>query len=631
MLRSLLVPLTVVAALIAAPRAQTVPTGFVIDSLVTTGLQAPNDFCFLPDGRVLIANRAGVVNVFVEGNPLATAGTVPSVEVGSERGLLSIEADPDFTTNGYFYVWYSSSTDSFLHLDRFACTGDLANPASTNLTFASGSRRVILTSVPDTAFNHNGGSARFGPDGRLYLTMGDDAISCNAQGTTTSVGCLMRMNVGVAVLGAGPSTVAPTFSALDPGDNPLSANADVSQLLIAHGLRNPFRMEIDQLTGNCYIGDVGLSTREEYTEYVYPASGPLPLRNFGWPWREGLTSGGGCGGTAPGGLVDPLADAVSPWDSIMGGPRYRNQGGVYDFGASFEGDAFFLDYFAGEMRRLDHNGTSWAGSAVAWGSGYVGVTALRQAPDGALWFVQHPGTYATSGGSLKRMRPLGPTNSVTAISGGGQIVTAGESFTMPLVARVFDTNNVPLPGGTINFAVSGPGVLTTSNPVIADGNGYAQTSVIANATAGGAITVTASTPGSQTNGTFALFVRKISVTAAGSLLIVSVTNATTAVPAQVPMIVMMSFPHTPLLPTFFGTVFANPYASSTLVLMDSFSHFPVAGWPETGSSPNYGTPGLSKIYTVPAGLLTGYKMTFQAVGFDPVTGWFRTNAEVKPF
>lgn len=629
MLRTFFASLAVAAALHTAPLAQSPAAGFVIDTLVNTGLQAPHDFCFLPDGRALIANRGGLVQVFVDGQPIATVGTVPNVETGNERGLLSIEADPDFPTNGYIYVWYSSSSDAFMHLDRFTCTGQLSNPSSTSLSFAAASRRVILAAVPDSAFNHNGGSARFGPDGMLYLTIGDDAVSCNAQSTTSSVGCLLRMNVSVAVLGAGGNTTPPSFSALDPGTNPLSANSDISQLVIAHGLRNPFRMEIDQLTGSCYIGDVGLSTREEYTEYVYPSSGPLPLRNFGWPWREGLVGGGGCGGSPPSGMTDPIADAASGWDSIMGGPRYRNQGGVFDFGPSFEGDAFFLDYFVGEMRRLDHNGTSWPATATTWGTGYIAVTSLRQAPDGSLWFTQHPNTYATSGGSLKRLRPLGPTNSVQAISGGSQVAIAGETFPMPLVARVFDTSNNPLPGGQVNFAITGgQGSLSTTNPVIADANGYAQTTFTASSTVGGAITVTASTPGSQTNGTFSLFARKITITPAGSLLVVSVTNTTTAVPAQVPLIVMMSFPHTPILPTFFGTVFTNPYYSSTLVLEDGFGHFPTAPWAGTGGT---GTPGLTKIYTPPAGLLTGYRMTFQAVGFDMVTGWFRTNSEVRQF
>lgn len=102
--------------------AQTVPTGFTVDTLISTGLTAPNDFCFLPDGRILIANRPGGVTIYPNG-ATATIGTVPGVEVGSERALLSVAADPQFATNGYIYVWYSSSADAFMHLDRFTCTG----------------------------------------------------------------------------------------------------------------------------------------------------------------------------------------------------------------------------------------------------------------------------------------------------------------------------------------------------------------------------------------------------------------------------------------------------------------------------------------------------------------------------
>ncbi len=631
MLRSLLVPFAVAAALSTVAIAQTPASGFVIDTVIGSGLQAPLDFCFLADGRVLIANRAGDVSIYAGGAPV-TIGTVPSVESGGERGLLSITSDPDFDQNGFIYVYYSSSLDAFMHLDRFTCTGALSSPGSTSVSFATASRRVILAAIPDNAFNHNGGSTRFGPDGKLYQTIGDDAVGCNAsQNTSSSLGCLLRMNVDVAVLGSGGNTTPPSFSAIDPGDNPLSVNTDISQLVLAHGLRNPVRMEIDQLTGNCYIGDVGQSAIEEYSEYEYPAVGALPLRNFGWPWREGTSSYTTCSGSLPPGLVPPIAEvnrsSFPGWQSVMGGPRYRNQGGMFDFGPAFEGDAFFLDFFAGDMRRLDYTGGAWP-AAVSWGTGFVGVCSLRQGPDGGLWFCQNTSTSPSSGGTLKRIRPLGPTNSVQAISGSGQVGTAGETFPMPIVARVFDTLSNPLPGGSVSFAVTGPGILSTTNPVIADANGYAQTTVTANSATGGAITITASTPGSQTNGVFSLFSRKITITPAGSLLVVSVANTTNAVPAQVPLIIAMSFPHTPLLPTFFGTVFTNPYVSTTLVLEDAFGHFPKPAWAGTGGM---GTPGLTKVYTVPAGLLTGYRMTFQAVGFDPITGWFRTNAEVRQF
>ncbi|MFY9344133.1 MAG: PQQ-dependent sugar dehydrogenase [Planctomycetota bacterium] len=638
MLRSVLLATAIGAiATFVAPlaRAQNVPTGFVIDTLISSGLSAGHDFCFLPDGRVLIANRAGLVQIYAGGAP-ATVGTVPSVQTSAEQGLLGIAADPSFPSNGYIYVWYASTADAFMHLDRFTCTGDLANPASTLVSFAVATRRVILTSTPDNAFNHNGGSVRFGPDNMLYVSMGDDASNCTAQSTTSSAGCVMRLDV--STLPAGGSTVAPTFTSLDPGTNPLSANADVSQLVIAHGLRNPLRFEIDQTTGSLYIGDVGQNAVEEVDEYPYPGAGSLPLVNFGWPWREGNNSFSSCGGTMPA-VVAPAAainQSGSGWLSVMSGPRYRNQpGGTYNFGASYEGMWFYWDYFAGQLRCLVNTG-SWAPAAAVpgqpdgtnWGTNFIGLVSLRQGPDGGLWFLQHPGTYPTTGGTLKRIRPLGPTNSVVAISGGGQVGPAGEVFPTPLIARVLDTNSNPLPGGTVNFAVSGSATLSTTNPVIADPNGYVQTTVTATTVAGGQITITASTPGSQTNGVFSLYSRKVTATPAGTLLIVGVTNTTTAVPPNVPYILLMSFPGSPILPTVLGPICTDPGYALTVVLEDGTGAF--GGLSFSGSG-GIGNPAKSWIYTVPAGLLTGMLMKFQAVGFDPITGWFRTNCESRQF
>jgi glucose/arabinose dehydrogenase len=631
MLRSV----SLVAALVACgtAAAQSVPTGFVVDTVISSGLQACHDFCFLPDGRVLLANRGGLVQIWVAGTPVAV-GTVPNVETGQEKGLLGIVADPNFATNGYIYVWYSSTADSFMHLDRFTCTGDLANPASTLVSFASSSRRVVLGAVPDNAFNHNGGSPRFGPDGMLYQSIGDDANACQAQSLTSQLGCVVRLNVNA--LPAGGSTTAPTFSSLDPGDNPLSANADFSQLVIAHGLRNPVRMEIDQATGNLYIGDVGQNAVEEYSEYVYNA-GALQLRNFGWPWREGNNSYSTCGGSMPA-VVAPIAtvNQGTGWLSAMGGPRYRNQtGGAYNFGANYEGNAFFLDYFAGQVRRLVNTAGVWGPApsvpgqpdATNWSTGWVGAVSMKQGPDGGIWVSHHPGTYPSTGGTLKRIRPLGPTNSVVAISGGGQVTVVSEAFAQPIVARVLDTNSNPLPGGTVNFAVTGGALLSTVNPVIADANGYAQTTATATA-AGGAITVTASTPGSQTNGAFSLFARRLTITPAGTLLVASINNTTTAVPPNVPYILMLSFPGSPVLPTILGPICTDPSYALTVVIEDGVGMFGGLSYSGSGS---IGNPTKSWVYTVPAGLLTGFQIRFQAIGFDGVTGWFRTNCETKQF
>lgn len=631
MLQRFLVTTPALALLVASLPSQSVPSGFVVDTLISSGLTAPHDFCFLPDGRILVANRPGAVTLYANGGS-SIIGTVPSVETGSERGLLSICADPAFPQNGYLYVWYSSTQDAFMHLDRFTCTGDLANPASTNLAFANTSRRVILANAPDSAFNHNGGSVRFGPDGRLYLSIGDDANACQAQNVATMQGVVLRMNV--SGLAPGGSTIPPTALELDPGDNPLSANSDFSRLVIAYGLRNPFRMEIDPATNNLYLGDVGQNAWEEVSEYVYQ-QGALQLVNFGWPWREANASYSNCGGSPPT-LTDPII-AISQgqgWLSVMGGPVYRAPSGQFAFGANYQGSYFYSDYFSGQIRRAVKSGNTWVNapavpgqpSSTNWATGFVALTSMQVGPDGALYVSQHPGTYATSNGTLKRIRPLGPVNEVVVIAGNGQKVPAGEAFPQPLVVEVRDPNGVPIPGGQVNFNLVGPGTLSTTNPVIADPNGIAQTTVTAT-NAGGAITVGATTPGGNPAGTsFSLFSRKISIVSTTTFAVLQVINSTSATPASVPMIVLTSAPGIPAMPTPIGPICTDPNNLLTFVLEDSIGLFGFYSLSGTGA---VGTPSLVKIYNFPAGVLSGVTLQFQAVGLDPLEGPFRTNCELK--
>ena len=619
---------TCLLLLVATATAQTVPTGFTIDTLVSGGLATPNDCCFLPDGRCLIANSAGSVSLYAGTSATALAvGNVPNVSAGGEQGLLSIAADPAFPANGYIYVYYTASSTAFVHVDRFTCTGDLANPTSTNLTFAASTRTAILGALPDNAGNHNGGSLRFGPDGKLWITIGDDANACNAQSLISQVGCMLRLDV--SGLPATPSTVLPAFSALDPGDNPNSAATDFSQLVVAHGLRNPFRAEIDPLTGNVYIGDVGGGAVEEYTEYVRPAVGALPLVNFGWPWREGNVAGFACGGSQPPGLVDPIGwqNHSGGWGAVMGGACYRNLGGTYDFGAAYEGNTFFLDYYAGDLRRLVKT-TTWGPapavpgqpSATNWGSGFSNVTSLRLGPDGGLWLTRHDNT-------LKRVRLLGPVPSITAISGGGQRVSALDPFPTPVVARAFDAVGNPLAGGMVSFSVVGPASLTAPNPVVADANGYAQMTLAAT-NGGGNVVVTATTPGAITQATFNLFTRKLTATPASNFLVLSMVNQTSAVPAQVPYVVMLSFPGSPTVPTPIGNLCIDPGYALAVVIEDGTGMFGFVSFSGTGGT---GTPNLTKVYTLPPGLFTGQLMRFQAVGIDSLTGWFRSNCEQRQF
>jgi hypothetical protein len=203
------------------------------------------------------------------------------------------------------------------------------------------------------------------------------------------------------------------------------------------------------------------------------------------------------------------------------------------------------------------------------------------------------------------------------------------SFQKSLSQCLEEVQGQPLGGGTVNFSVVGPGILSTTNPVLADPQGFVQTTVSANALAGGVITVTASTPGSQTNGEFSLFSRKLSTTKVTNLLIVSITNQTTAVPAQVPYIVMMSLPGSPVLPTIVGPLCVDPGYALAIVIEDGLGFLGGVSFSGTGA---IGTPGKTWLYQgLPPGLFAGTTMSFQLIGFDPVTGWFRSNCELEQF
>lgn len=620
-----------VAALALGLTGQSVPSSFTADVQVQD-MTRPGDFCFLPDGRVLIADLPGQVHVFVEsaGSSVTTIGTVPSVAYSGERGLLSVIADPGFAGNGYFYVLYTSSAAPLLHLDRFTCTGDRNNPTSTNLSFSVSSRRAILT-LPQTGNIHNGGSVRFGPDGKLYVSAGDDFSPCDAQDILSQRGCLLRLDC--SLLGSSPSTVLPPYSLLDPGDNPLSGSSDFRRLVIAIGFRNPFRMEIDPVTGNLYIGDVGESAQEEINEYVYQ-TGALTVANYGWPWREGSQAGPGCSGTQPPSLVDPIVSYnIGPSGrSVIGGAFYRNQGGASDFGAAYEGSLFYSDFFSGQIRRLVKVGAVWQPapavpgqpSSTAWADGFSFGVALRQGPEGALWVVQHIFSYQTP--ILVRVRPT-PTRSVQVQSGDDQIAPAGEALPAPLVVQVRDLQGVPLAGADVYFTPSSGASVSPSGPVLADANGFAQTTVTA-PLGGGEFEVSAASPSSVSPVAFGLFSRRLDVDVNGQNLTLSIDNRTSAPNPQVPYIVMLSFPGSPILPTIVGPLCIDPRYALAVVIEDGTGAFGNISFSGAGG---LGNPGLARSYLVPAGLFSGQLMRFQALGFDAIDGWFRTNCETYQF
>jgi glucose/arabinose dehydrogenase len=151
---------------------------------------------------------------------------VPSVRsTGGEQGLLGIVVDPGFPARPYLYVHYDYSGSATIRISRYTVAGDLGFTGDGSLTIDPLTRYDILTDIPDNASNHNGGTLRFGPDGMLYDSIGDDASSCQAQSLTVLAGKILRLNVsGLPSGGGGP----PAKSLITPVDNPYVSNPNAN-------------------------------------------------------------------------------------------------------------------------------------------------------------------------------------------------------------------------------------------------------------------------------------------------------------------------------------------------------------------------------------------------------------------
>lgn len=602
--------------------AQTVPTGFVVDTILSTGLDAPHGLAVDSLGRLFICERGGEIHVVV-GGVATSIGTVPNIETGSERGLLAVAPGPQFSTNGELFVWGSRTTSPNLELLRYTCTGQLSNPASGAITFAASSERVVLDSASDISPAHNGGTLLFSPvDGMLLLSLGDDDICSKAQDTNDLSGSILRMDV--SGLPAGPSATAPSFAALDPGDNPASGSNSPNALIMDIGLRNPWRMTQDILTGDLYIADVGDSMVEEFNvrEYANPGQGV----NFGWPYLEGTMTGNFCPGFGVpiSGLTDPVIEVThaAGWFSAFGGFFYRHlASSSQSFGPAYDRVWFYGDYFSGELRALADDGNGnfsplppapGQPSPANWGIGFDRITQCVQHPDGTVYFTQHDNGF--SGGFLKRIRSLGSLDVVALQSGGGQVGLASEVFLDPVTVRVSDSlSGLPLPGVAVTFSVTN-GSIVGGSSVATDANGMASVFVQAGG-AGGVVDVTATTS-NMGSVTASLFARGLSVTfvaVSGAEIITTAFENQSAL-AQVPLLFALSLDTFPAIATPLGNFCVDLFGGvDTIIFEDAFSGL------SSNVVPPFGTPGRFANYFAAPGSIPAGTYRFQYVWDDPTT------------
>jgi glucose/arabinose dehydrogenase len=311
--------------------AVTVPSGFT-QSQIGGSLDSPTAFAIAPDGRIFVCEQEGRLRVIKDGQLLATPFLSVTVSSVGERGLLGVAFDPAFASNHFVYVYYTAVTPSIHNrLSRFTANGNVA---------ASGSERILLE-IDDltSATNHNGGAIRFGEDSKLYVGVGENATSSNAQTKSNLLGKLLRLNSDGTI----------------PTDNPFSSTASGKNRAIwAIGLRNPFTFAVQPGTGRIFINDVGQDTFEEVDEGREGA-------NYGWPATEGPTSN-----SAYDSPIYSYAHAGSSDCAITGAAFYNPA--TPQFPSSYTGDFFFADYCGGWIKRLDAAGSYATASGFATGS-----------------------------------------------------------------------------------------------------------------------------------------------------------------------------------------------------------------------------------------------------------------------
>ncbi len=284
--------------------------------LLYSGFSDPISITNAGDGsnRLFVVERAGRVKIVENGSTLPELflDINDKVSTTSERGLLGLTFHPDYPGQPYIYIHYSD-LDGDSQISRFS-----VNLAEPNVVDTSTEATILLIGQP--AGNHNGGTLLFGPDGYLYIGMGDGGPSDRAQNPQTLLGKMLRIDVDNGL----PYTI--------PSTNPFVNDGSTLNEIWALGLRNPFRWSFDRLTGDLWIGDVGQSSWEEFN--FQPASSDGG-ENYGWQCYEGNATfnTSGCGPisnyTFP---IFQYANGTGPF-AVTGGMVYRGKNaclqGVY--------------------------------------------------------------------------------------------------------------------------------------------------------------------------------------------------------------------------------------------------------------------------------------------------------------
>lgn len=320
-------------------------------------------------GKLYIAEKRGLIwqleGDFLWPDPYLDIQTLTNPE-GYETGLLGIAFHPNYINNGYLYVYYTNLNGNTI-IARFeaAFDADQIDPAT----------RTIIYTTQQPYHNHNGGKIVFGPDGYLYIALGDggsqgDPLG-NGQNTNTPLGAILRIDVD----NGAPYAIPP--------DNPFVNGGGLPEVW-AYGLRNPWKFSFDQETGDLYIGDVGQNSFEEIN---FLPGGITGGSNFGWNYFEGTHTYAGSPPTDAT-FVMPVAEYGREGGNctVVGGYVYRG-----DEMPEWNGVYFYGDYCSGTIWGLTQNTTGEWQSQILY-QGLTWLSSFGQDQDGNLYLLSFDGS-----------------------------------------------------------------------------------------------------------------------------------------------------------------------------------------------------------------------------------------------
>ena len=350
-----------------------VPAGFT-ETRAVTGLAQPVAMAFAPDGRLFVTEKTGRLRVITAaGQLLPTPFLQVTVDAQGERGLLGIEFDPSFQTNGHLYVYYTS-TEGTIHnrLSRFTAADANPDPAvyAPGNTVAAGSEVQLLNFDPLASIYHNAGNMHFGLDGMLYVAVGDNVRNEVSQRLDNLWGKIIRIRPDGSI----------------PTDNPFyNQTTGVNRAIYATGLRNAFTFAFQPGTGIMYASEVGNAAWEEINQVA-------PGGNYGWPDTEGPFDPGQFPQYTNPVYAYPH-EPGSVANAITGALFYNPSGGAAQLPAQYHGKYFFGD-LAGGFDAGTANGWIKTLDPVTKAVADFGTNIQRPVdfdigPDGSLYYLSN--------------------------------------------------------------------------------------------------------------------------------------------------------------------------------------------------------------------------------------------------